>query len=424
MSEKHTVLDLFSGAGGLTEGFSSIDMFRFIAHVEMDPNAARTLETRLGYHLLRGTGSEDIYQKYLKNEITRDEYITRVREMSPFNDNLFVTRISNDSIEDLFLRIDQARKNTGSGADRIDVVIGGPPCQAYSCMGRARDPGRMVNDPRNYLYLHYIAFLIRYQPSLFVFENVPGIRSAKNGHIFKDLVRRVIQLGYSIDRQVLNAADFGVLQERKREIIIGWKEELDFQYPNFPKIRSGATVQDLLSDLPALHPGEGTDLPQDYCSAPSEYLRTSEIRTAKDDDIDVLRNHWARGHNERDREIYRLAIRELGAGKRLRYDHLPPELRTHKNVTSFLDRFKVVDPARLSHAVVAHISKDGHYYIHPDINQARSLTVREVARIQSFPDSYLFEGARREQFKQVGNAVPPMMAQGIANQIHAMLKRI
>lgn len=418
MSETYTVLDLFSGAGGLTEGFS-IDTFRFLAHVEMDPNAARTLETRLGYHLLRGTRFEEIYDRYLRNNISREEYIALVRGMNLFDDNLFVTQISDASIGDLFSQIDRTQKRIG--IDKVDVVIGGPPCQAYSCIGRARDPNSMMNDPRNDLYLHYIAFLERYQPEMFVFENVPGIRSAKNGHIFRDLIRRIGLLGYSVDQNLLNASDFGVLQERKRLIIMGWKEEHGFQYPLFQKnSKKEVPIRDLLSDLPVLQPGEGTDLPQEYRSSPSEYLRDSGLRSERD----ILRNHRARGHNDRDREIYRWAIRELDAGRRLRYDQLPPGLRTHKNVTSFLDRFKVVDPARLSHAVVAHISKDGHYYIHPDINQARSLTVREVARIQSFPDSYLFEGARREQFKQVGNAVPPMMAQGIADQIHAMLKRI
>lgn len=417
MSDKYTVLDLFSGAGGLTEGFS-IDSFRFIAHVEMNPNAARTLETRLGYHLLRGTKFEPIYQSYVNNKISREEYIAKVRNMNLFDDNLFVQQISDATIQDLFAQIETTQRRIG--LSKVDVLIGGPPCQAYSCAGRARDPYRMINDPRNDLYLHYIAFLKRYQPDLFVFENVPGIRSAKNGHVYKDLVRQVVQLGYSMDRRVLNAADFGVVQDRKRLIIMGWKDEHDFQYPDFPKTPSTATVGDLLGDLPPLKPGEGTNLPQEYCTPTTSYLRESKIRSEND----ILRNHHARGHNERDREIYRRAIRELEAGKRLRYNELPAELITHKNVTSYLDRFKVVDPARRSHSVVAHISKDGHYYIHPDINQARSLTVREVARIQSFPDNYLFEGARREQFKQVGNAVPPMMATGIAEQVHRMLKRI
>ncbi len=417
MSEIFTVLDLFSGAGGLTEGFS-IDNFRFIAHIEMDPNAAKTLETRLGYHLLRGTRFDGIYHSYQKNEITREEYIARIRRMNLFDDNLFIRQISDATIGDLFIQLDTVKRRMG--LDHVDVVIGGPPCQAYSCIGRARDPNGMINDPRNDLYIQYVAFLEKYRPNLFVFENVPGIRSAKNGLVFKDLVRRVEEIGYKLDHKVLNAADFGVLQERKRVIIMGWKKELGFDYPDFLTKRNDASVEDLLGDLPPLQPGEGTDLPQEYSTAPSRYVRESGLRS----ESDIVRNHRARGHNERDRRIYRLAIEQLEAGKRLRYNQLPPDLRTHKNVWTFLDRFKVVDPSRHSHSVVAHISKDGHYYIHPDSDQARSLTVREVARIQSFPDNYIFEGARREQYKQVGNAVPPMMATEIAGQIYELLRCI
>lgn len=417
MSEKFTVLDLFSGAGGLTEGFS-IDKFRFLAHVEMDPNAARTLETRLGYHTLRNAGSEEIYCSYLRNEISREQFIAHIRGKNLFDDNLFVCQISDSTINDLFVQIDATKKKLD--VDYVNVLIGGPPCQAYSMMGRARDPNGMVDDPRNDLYLQYLAFLERYNPDIFVFENVPGIRSAKNGDIYKRLFEGFKKHGYKPDHRLLDAGDFGVVQNRKREIIIGWKAEYSLQYPEFRKAPSDATVGNLLGDLPSLQPGQGTDLPQDYRGPASAYLQDSGIRTEED----ILRNHRARNHNDRDREIYRRAIHELKAGKRLHYNELPAELINHKNVTSFLDRFKVVDPSKRSHSVVAHISKDGHYYIHPDIDQARSLTVREVARIQSFPDNYLFEGARREQFKQVGNAVPPMMAAGIAKQIHAMLESI
>lgn len=417
MNDRYTVLDLFSGAGGLTEGFS-IDTFRFLAHVEMNPAAARTLETRLGYHLLFGTRFEEIYRSYQNNEISRDEYIARVRSMNLFDDNLFVQQIAENTLADLFKKIDATQRRIGE--DHVNVVIGGPPCQAYSCAGRSRDPHRMVNDPRNDLYLHYIAFLKHYEPDLFIFENVPGIKSARNGQVYLDLVWRIVRLGYSMDLRMLNAADFGVLQERKRVIIVGWKKKYGFRYPDFPRTPSEATVSDLLGDLPPLQPGEGTDHPQEYRGPPSVYLREKELRS----ESDVLRNHQARNHNDRDREIYRRAIRHLETGNRLRYDQLPADLRTHRNTTSFLDRYKVVDPARRSHSVVAHIAKDGHYYIHPDIDQARSLTVREVARIQSFPDSYIFEGARRDQFRQVGNAVPPLMAAGIAEQIHQMLNRI
>src|SRR6185436_4554924 len=127
-------------------------------------------------------------------------------------------------------------------------------------------------------------------------------------------------------------------------------------------------------------------------------------------------------HNERDLEIYAIAIDKWIHGKeRLKYDKLPRRLQTHNKKDIFLDRFKVVDPAGHSHTVVAHIAKDGHYYIFPDLKQVRSISVREAARIQSFPDDYFFEGGRTAAFKQIGNAVPPLMAGSIAKKIKELL---
>jgi DNA (cytosine-5)-methyltransferase 1 len=178
-------------------------------------------------------------------------------------------------------------------------------------------------------------------------------------------------------------------------------------------------VSSLLEDLPLLGPGEGSEGPQSYRRPPTEYLKEAKIRSEKD----LLIQHNARNHNERDREIYRRAITTWNnEQRRIRYDELPEELKTHKNRKSFKDRFKVVEADRkYSHGILAHISQDGHYFIHPDINQGRSLTVREAARIQSFPDNFKFEGCRKSQYRQIGNAVPPLMAEGIAHAIKEML---
>ena len=271
----------------------------------------------------------------------------------------------------------------------------------------------MAEDPRNTLYILYGRMLKKYKPRMFVFENVMGIESANGGSTWKNLKKYFRRVGYEIDCKEQNAKNFGVLQNRRRMIIIGWLKDSGLNYPNFPKVEITAKVSDLLCDLPALTPGKGASAYSDV--PPSPYVMEHGIRIAED----VLTHHQARPNKERDIEIYRKAIELWNDGhKRLNYNDLPPELKTHKNTTSFTDRFKVVEGDEpCCHTVLAHLSKDGHYFIHPDIEQHRSITVREAARIQSFPDSYYFEGPRTSQFVQIGNAVPPMMAKGIAEKI-------
>lgn len=205
-------------------------------------------------------------------------------------------------------------------------------------------------------------------------------------------------------------------------IIVGWKKGTNYSYPEFQDKTSDAIVEDLLNDLPKLVPGAGKDVSEYRSSKYSDYLRTMKLRS----DDDVLTLHKARPNKDRDIEIYRKAIEAWndGKGSRLNYNSLPEELKTHKNRHSFVDRFKVVEGKNhYCHTMLAHISKDGHYFIHPDIEQHRSITVREAARIQSFPDNYFFEGPRTAQFVQIGNAVPPLMAKGIAEGILSVLKQ-
>jgi len=184
-------------------------------------------------------------------------------------------------------------------------------------------------------------------------------------------------------------------------------------------IKVNAVVEDILKDLPSLEPGETKNK---YVSGPSDYLLQTGIRNR----CDVLTDHQTRNIRDVDREIYRIAIELWNDNhKRLRYSDLPENLKFHNNSTSFLDRFKVVEgDMESAHTMLAHISKDGHYYIHPDIKQARSLSVREAARIQSFPDDYYFEGPRTAKFVQIGNAVPPLMAKEIARAISDLLFRL
>ena len=249
---------------------------------------------------------------------------------------------------------------------------------------------------------------------MFVFENVPGLLSMDNGQHWEAIQNMLRNAGYNIDFKELNALDFGVPQERKRIFIIGWRKGTHHYYPAFQPIKANWTVADVLAGLPSIQAGEENNKyrPGRMKKYIAEYLRTTD---------DVLTWHVARPHTAQDREIYQLAIHEWmdgGKHRRLQYQNLPAHLRTHKNQTDFSDRFKVVAPDMpYCHTILAHLSKDGHYFIHPDIRQSRSLTVREAARLQTFPDSYFFEGSRTSAFRQIGNAVPPLMAQRIAEAL-------
>jgi len=219
----------------------------------------------------------------------------------------------------------------------------------------------------------------------------------------------------------LNAADYGVLQQRRRVILIGKRGTEKGFYPTFEKRQKQVNVEEIFKGLPKLQAGEGKMGITPYVSdEASDYLVNKKITNS----LDFTTLHIARPNNEQDKEIYRIAVRKwIEKGERLNYNDLEGRLKTHKNRDAFVDRFKVVAqnlPA--SQTVVAHIAKDGHYYIHPDIEQNRSLSVREAARIQSFPDDFYFEGdsekpSRTAAFKQIGNAVPVVLAEEIAIKI-------
>lgn len=399
-----TYIDIFAGAGGLSEGFIKNGYFP-VAHVEMKEEACLTLKTRTCYYYLKKQGKVKDYNRYLKNEISREELYAMVPKVlldTVINETMDKTRLPL-----LYERIDELMRK--QSIDAIDVLVGGPPCQAYSLVGRARSKNNMEGDPRNYLYELYAEMLIKYQPRMFVFENVLGLLTAKGGKYFNDMHRRFQKAGYNLDYEKLNSKEFGVLQNRKRVILIGKRIGEEYQYPILKTVKYQYLVDDLLRDLPSIYPGEKKN---EYAANPTEYLEKTGIRT----EDDVLTWHEARPNLERDRKIYRCVIQTWNKKQeRLKYTDLPEELCTHKNRKSFLDRFKVVaSNLEYSQTMVAHISKDGHYFIHPDINQARSLSVREAARIQSFPDNYFFEGGRTAAFLQIGNAVPPLMAEAIA----------
>lgn len=411
-------IDLFAGAGGFSEGFKRAG-FEPIAHVEVDQAACFTLKTRLAYYYLTENDKTDIYVKYLKEEISRDQLYSYIP--THILESVINLSIGDKNNHRIFGIIDKL-----NGRKDIDIIVGGPPCQAYSLVGRSRDENGMEGDPRNYLYVQYGRFLKKYTPKLFVFENVLGLLSAEKGKHFKNIQRYFRRLGYIVEPVIMNANQFGVLQNRKRVIIIGCQKDLNLSVGALVDQGSfNYKVKSIFKDLPKLHAGGGIDKYLTYTFEINDYLRFAKIRNG----IHVLTQHISRPQTEQDKEIYRITVEKWKRNKeRLDYNDLPEKLKTHNNRESFLDRFKVVaDDMLYSQTVAAHIAKDGHYYIHPDIRQNRSISVREAARLQSFPDDYYFEGMkegcnRTAAFRQIGNAVPPLMIEKIAGKIVGYLK--
>lgn len=401
------VLDLFAGAGGFSEGFIFAGC-EMVAHVEMDKDACDTIKTRMVYHALQKMGNLEEYKKYLLGEVPIAELVKKYNLQKEI-DSVIHTKIDQDNYKQLIASV--KKKLAGS---RLDIIIGGPPCQAYSHIGRSSDKKHMEGDERKFLYKYYIEFLKALKPKVFVFENVPGLLSDRKGYYLKTMREEMKEAGYNTDYKILNASDFGVPQSRRRVVLIGWSEDAHLKsYPVFEKVSREYRVNEFLGDLPTLQAGEGVSVTKYHAKSP--LLQHLGITNPE---IKLLIGHISRPQSKQDLHIYRIAVKKKNEGRNLRYSELPRKLKTHKNQTGFSDRFKVVDSSALaSHTVIAHISKDGHYYIHPDIEQNRSLTVREASRLQTFPDDFKFEGSRTAQFKQIGNAVPPLLSKVIAKKI-------
>lgn len=417
MNSPPTYIDLFAGAGGLSEGFIRAG-YDPIAHVEFDLAACYTLKTRLAYHYLKENDNLAPYMDYLKGLINRTELYSFIPEKT-------LSSVINNTIgadnQYIFSEIDKLL-----GSRKVDIIIGGPPCQAYSLVGRARSVDGMRHDSRNHLYVEYARFLEKYNPRYFIFENVIGLKSAKRGTYLQNIEKLFLKKGYLMKLYTLSAQNFGVLQNRRRVVILGWQKDSRIYLPDLETIRKpcDCKVECIFNDLPPIQAGEGVEKAGTYISETNNYLEKKSIRNG----IDILTQHVARPHSEQDKRIYHIAVDKWNNKKqRLDYNDLPELLKTHKNRHSFFDRFKVAaKDLKYSQTVVAHIAKDGHYYIHPDITQNRSISVREAARLQSFPDDYYFEGVRElsnrtAAFKQIGNAVPPLMAFEIAKLIRIIL---
>jgi DNA (cytosine-5)-methyltransferase 1 len=370
----------------------------------------------MAYHWLNTQKRTELYADYLNGALSRHEFYEQIPE--DVIGSVINAEIGAKTLSEIFRQVDAMLKNR-----KLDLIVGGPPCQAYSIVGRSRDQNRMKGDKRNYLYIYYAEFLKRYQPSYFVFENVTGLFSAKdeNGCLYLTSMRNLFhKCGYETEFKTLSAENYGVLQSRKRIILVGKKGKTTGFYPNPDKWNPDVKVREIFQDLPVIAAGEGSPGP---CRV-GRYNGTWQIKAGIRNEKLPVTWHQSRSNTDQDLEIYRIAVELWNKKKsRLDYNLLPDRLKTHRHRNSFVDRFKVVaSDLPFSHTVVAHIAKDGHYYIHPDINQNRSITPREAARLQTFPDDYCFESSnespgRTPVFRQIGNAVPVLLARKIAEKL-------
>lgn len=402
ITNKVKMIDLFAGCGGLTEGFLQTGYYDEIAAVEWLQPQVDTLKNRLLNHWNVAHANESV----MRFDIQRES--------------------------ELYTGWDDPEYGVNKGLDHyvnavgsIDIIIGGPPCQAYSVAGRVRDENGMKNDYRNYLFEHYLNVVNRYRPKLFVFENVPGILSAMpNGTPITDLIKTGFSgIGYEIiddlRSAVVNACDYDVPQNRNRVVIVGVRKDINtdiqtlltkFYTVLLPKYKGDKkiTVKEAIGDLPHCIP---------YFDGEHHKKRISHSTP----DASVTW-HIPRYSNLRDMDTFRLLAEDVASGK-FEYDSKKiSELYEQKvGSKSPIHRYHVLAPDEPSTTIIAHLYKDGNRFIHYDPQQQRTITVREAARLQSFPDDFEFIGSRGAAYQMIGNAVPPMLAKAIANAIFELI---
>lgn len=401
MNTRIKTIDLFAGCGGLMDGFEQSDLYTTLACVEWEKAPCDNLKKRLS----EKWQYKDADLRVLRFDIQR-------------TDELF-NGWDNDSNYGSSYGLNYLVANNA-----IDLIIGGPPCQAYSIAGRIRDPHNMKNDYRNYLFESYLKVVNGYRPKAFVFENVPGILSARpNDKYIIDIIKEQFeQAGYVLlgdfKKAIIDFTEYGVPQKRKRIIILGLdkkvypnaKELLELFYetvlPKF-KTKRKSTVREAIEDLPKLYPQLNNG--SQKCS---HTLAEREIA-----------NHLPRWHSKRDIEIFNFLAKDIEDGK---FEYCSSEklkkLYTEKTgKVSSVHKYHVLKWDEPSNLIPAHLYKDGLRHIHPDSAQARSITVREAARLQTFPDDYIFIGSQMDQFKMIGNAVPPLFSKKLAQAIYELL---
>ena len=402
------IIDLFSGAGGLTEGFRN-QRYKILGHVEKEKAACETLKLREVYYYLKENNKLGLYNDFLNSKTSIEDLLKHVPQEKL--NKILNFEISQENIHSIFSFFDDLGEN-------VDGIIGGPPCQAYSTIGRARNASKKSSDERIYLYKFYIHFLNKYQPQFFIFENVKGLlsfRDADDEFLLPRMKKEFEEAGYSLGYEVLNTKNYGVPQSRERLIIFGVmnrkKELIQEFFKNLKKYEENEVdVKTAFQGLPSLKAGEVNN---SYTNLSNDYVEQNFLQDSKT----PLTQNIARPNNSNDLAIYKIVAEAKKNGKNIKYSELDSKLKTHKHTDKFLDRFKALSWNSPSHTVVAHISKDGHHYIHPDTKQNRSITVREAARLQGFPDNYYFLDSRTSAFTQIGNAVPPIFSKKMADAI-------
>ncbi len=391
--KKLNYIDLFAGCGGLSDGFETSNKYNILAAVEWEKKPLKTLEERLSKHY----NIKNADKVCLNFDIQRTEELFNGWNDEKYGNNRGLAKIINNK--------------------KVDFIIGGPPCQAYSVAGRIRDENGMSFDYRNYLFESYIKVVSKIKPSIIVFENVPGLLSAKpNGiNIVEKIREEFNRNGYEIleklNGAIIDVSDYGVPQYRKRIIIVGLRKELfsgrniqnilnDFYKNILPKYKSKKmTVRDAISDLPKLYPEiNGNNV--HYTSQDNNFI-----------------DHISRQHSIRDITIFQKLAMDKEQ-KLNQYNGTESIKQLYYEATgkwSNIHKYHVIDWDEPSTTIVAHLHKDGLRHIHPDPKQARSITVREAARLQSFDDSFEFFGSRSDAYKMIGNAVPPKFAKCLAN---------
>lgn len=410
---KYNVIDLFAGAGGLSEGFLQAGNYDFLAHVEWETPMVETLRNNLvkrwGYTEQEAKKRVVLFDIQKTEELLHGNWPNKTISSYGKNNSKCVIENGLDGLV---------------GNKKVDVIIGGPPCQAYSIAGRAQDPNSMRDDYRNYLFESFVKVVDAYRPKIFVFENVPGILSAKPGDrlVIERIYEAFDKIGYEIrkpdkmKKAIFTSSDFCVPQERHRVIIFGVNKkeeslELEDLYSTLNSLRqpnNKKTVRDAIGNMPKFKPLN------EPIKGPRGNISHKLVGETK------ISLHEARYNNLRDINVFKEWLSNdmnaLSNDKKVEF---------YKKITGHTtnhNKYRNIEWDKPSPTIVSHLYKDGLMFIHPDIEQLRTITMREAALLQSFPIDFDFIGSNAYIFKMIGNAVPVLFAKNIGKAVCQVLE--